>query len=60
MVREVLTDRRYQDAVNRDSERLRALGASGVPLYVINGAWGISGAQPVQTYLDALQKAANA
>lgn len=60
MVREVLTDRRYQDAVNRDSERLRALGASGVPLYVINGTWGISGAQPVQTYLDALQKAVSA
>ncbi|SJN12075.1 FrnE protein [Leucobacter sp. 7(1)] len=60
LVREVLTDRRYQDAVTRDSERLQALGASGVPLYVINGTWGISGAQPVQTYLDALQKAANA
>lgn len=59
-VREALTDRRHHDAVSRDSERLRALGASGVPLYVINGAWGISGAQPVQTYLDALQKAANA
>lgn len=58
--REALTDRRHHDAVSRDSEQLRALGASGVPLYVINGAWGISGAQPVQTYLDALQKAANA
>lgn len=57
--REALTNRRHHNAVNRDSERLRALGASGVPLYVINGTWGISGAQPVQTYLDALQKAAN-
>lgn len=55
---EVLTDRRYLEAVDQDSSQLRALGASGVPLYVINGKWGISGAQPVQTYLDALQKAA--
>lgn len=60
IVREVLTDRRYQEAVERDSERLRALGASGVPLYVLDGTWGISGAQPVQAYLGALQQAANA
>ena len=55
---EVLTDRRYREAVDHDSGRLRALGASGVPLYVVDGKWGISGAQSVQTYLDALQKAA--
>lgn len=58
--REVLTDRRYRGAVSQDSDRLRALGASGVPLYVFGGTWGISGAQPVQIYLDALQKAAGA
>lgn len=58
--REALTDRRHREAVDRDSARLRELGARGVPLYVINGQWGISGAQPVQTYLDALQKAVDA
>lgn len=58
--REVLTDRRHRGAVDQDSDRLRSLGASGVPLYVLGGKWGISGAQPVQTYLDALQKAAGA
>lgn len=58
--REVLHDRRYRVAVDQDSDRLRALGASGVPLYVIEGKWGISGAQPMQTYLCALQKAAAA
>lgn len=58
--RAVLTDRRYLEAVDQDSNGLRALGANGVPLYVIQGKWGISGAQPMQTYLDALQKAADA
>lgn len=58
--REALTDRRYREAVDQDSNRLRELGASGVPLYVINGQWGISGAQPVQTYLDALENALRA
>lgn len=53
----VLADRRYRAAVDQDSDRLRALGARGVPLYVINGKWGISGAQSVQTYLDALERA---
>ncbi|WP_147916150.1 DsbA family protein [Ruania zhangjianzhongii] len=58
--REALTDRRYRDAVDQDSDRLRALGARGVPLYVIDGQWGISGAQSVQTYLNALKKAVDA
>ncbi|MGB3373987.1 MAG: DsbA family oxidoreductase [Microbacterium sp.] len=58
--RAVLTDRRYLEAVDQDSNGLRALGANGVPLYVIQGKWCISGAQPMQTYLDALQKAADA
>lgn len=58
--RAALMDRRYREAVDRDSNRLRELGARGVPLYVINGQLGISGAQPVQTYLDAFQKAVEA
>lgn len=58
--RAVLTERRHKEAVEQDSARLRALGAQGVPLYVINGQWGISGAQPVQTYLDTLERAAAA
>lgn len=56
--RAALTERRHKKAVEQDHARLRTLGARGVPLYVIDGKWGISGAQPVQTYLDALEKAA--
>lgn len=55
--RAALTKRRHKKAVEQDDARLHALGARGVPLYVINGQWGISGAQPVQTYLDALERA---
>lgn len=55
--RAVLMERRHKEAVEQDDARLRTLGARGVPLYVINGQWGISGAQPVQTYLDTLKRA---
>lgn len=58
--RQVLVDRRYREAVDQDSARLRRVGARGVPLYVIDERWGISGAQSVETYLDALRKAAAA
>lgn len=58
--REVLLDRRHRAAVDQDGERLRALGASGVPLHVIDGKWGISGAQPVHVYLEALQRSVEA
>lgn len=57
--RDALTDRRYRAAVDQDTDRLRSLGATGVPFCVIDGKWGISGAQPVHAYVDALNKAAD-
>jgi predicted DsbA family dithiol-disulfide isomerase len=34
------------------------LGIRGVPYFVLNGMYGISGAQPVEVFLAAIQKAA--
>ena len=36
----------YADAVRADERRGAALGVSGVPFYVIDEQYGVSGAQP--------------
>jgi predicted DsbA family dithiol-disulfide isomerase len=47
----------YAKDVERDIEEARALGANGVPFYVIDRKYGVSGAQPVETFLQALRTA---
>ena len=53
----VLTSERYSDAVRADEAQARAYGISGVPFFVIDGRYGISGAQPADAVLQALDKA---
>ena len=53
----VLASDRYADAVRADEEQARAYGISGVPFFVIDQKYGISGAQPAEVVLDALQQA---
>ena len=48
---------RDADAVRADIEEARRLGASGVPFFVIDRKYGISGAQPAETFLQALRTA---
>jgi predicted DsbA family dithiol-disulfide isomerase len=43
-------------AVREEEQRARMLGISGVPLFVINEALSFSGAQPAETFLDALRQ----
>ena len=47
----------HADAVRTDIEAARRLGASGVPFFVIDRRYGISGAQPAETFLQALRTA---
>jgi predicted DsbA family dithiol-disulfide isomerase len=47
----------YAKAVDSDIAEARMLGASGVPFFVIDRKYGISGAQPVETFLQALRTA---
>ncbi len=56
-VRAVLAGTEYADAVRADISEARQLGASGVPFFVIDRRYGISGAQPAETFLQALQTA---
>jgi len=56
-VRAVVTGTEYADAVRAEAEEAVALGANGVPFFVIDRAYGIPGAQPAEVFLGALRKA---
>jgi predicted DsbA family dithiol-disulfide isomerase len=45
--RQVVTERRFRDAVDRDWRRSRELGVTGVPTFVAGGR-GVVGAQPYE------------
>jgi len=55
-----LADRRYLPAVKADGDQARAYGISGVPFYVLNGQFGVSGAQPTELFAQALTQAGDA
>ena len=59
-VREALESDRYVDAVRRDLEEARMLGVTGVPFFVIDGRYGISGAQATEVFTRALVMACQA
>jgi predicted DsbA family dithiol-disulfide isomerase len=47
----------YADEVAADEKEARMLGISGVPFFVIDEKYGISGAQPVELFQQALEQA---
>jgi predicted DsbA family dithiol-disulfide isomerase len=47
----------YADDVRQDEARAAALGISGVPFAVLDGKYGVSGAQPAPTFAAALARA---
>ena len=51
--RELLESDRFADRVQEDQDLARQLGANGVPFYVIDMKFGISGAQP-QEHFDQI------
>jgi predicted DsbA family dithiol-disulfide isomerase len=59
-VREALTSNRYVEGVARDVSEARSLGVTGVPFFVIDGRYGISGAQSTDIFSRALTMAATA
>lgn len=46
----------YSEAVRADEARAAAFGISGVPFFVFDEKSGISGAQPVEVFTEALQQ----
>jgi predicted DsbA family dithiol-disulfide isomerase len=57
-VREALESGLYVDAVRRDLNEARLLGVTGVPFFMIDGRYGISGAQATDIFSRALTMAA--
>jgi predicted DsbA family dithiol-disulfide isomerase len=55
--RTVLKVDKYADAVEADIRQAREYGANGVPFFVVDDRYGISGAQPTQTFAGALTQA---
>ncbi|MCD2169937.1 DsbA family oxidoreductase [Microbacterium sp. JC 701] len=48
--REALSSQRFRAAVRADQEQARQFGITGVPFFVIDGKYGVSGAQPVEAF----------
>lgn len=58
-VAEALEAGTYSAAVEADIDQAMAYGISGVPFYVIDGRYGVSGAQSPDLFASALAKAAS-
>jgi predicted DsbA family dithiol-disulfide isomerase len=56
-VEKVLATDQYGDEVTEDEVTASSLGATGVPFFVIDRKYGISGAQPAETITRALEHA---
>ncbi len=56
-VRTVLDEQRFAGAVRADEAEAAAIGISGVPFFVVDRKYGISGAQPADALLQALERA---
>ena len=56
-VDEVLASDRYEAEVRADEEEAQALGVAGVPFFVIDRRYGVSGAQAPDLLLELLDKA---
>jgi predicted DsbA family dithiol-disulfide isomerase len=55
--RAVLAGDAYADAVRADEELAARIGIRGVPYFVLNRRFGVSGAQPAELLLGALERA---
>ncbi|WP_017580163.1 DsbA family oxidoreductase [Nocardiopsis valliformis] len=55
--RTVLTGDAYTAEVQSDIRTAQQLGATGVPFFVMDRAFGVSGAQPLEVFTAALEKA---
>lgn len=55
--RAVLAGDTYADEVAADEREARQLGITGVPFFVIDEKYGISGAQPTELFQQALEQA---
>lgn len=51
------TDTKYSDLVKQDYQEAQQVGVQGVPFFVLDRKYAVSGAQPAQAFLENLTKA---
>jgi len=56
-VSNMLASKKYTKEVRADEDKAREYGINGVPFFVLNDKYGISGAQSPETFSSALQQA---
>lgn len=54
----IINNKTYKEEVDQDIETAMQLGVRGVPFFVINNKYGISGAQPQAVFRGTLEKVA--
>lgn len=57
--RSALASDKYADAVKQDILEGRNIGVTGVPFFVLNNKYAVSGAQPIATFVQALTQTYN-
>lgn len=55
-VRNSLKSDAFEKEVREDIESARRLGIQGVPFFILNQKYALSGAQPVEVFVEALEK----
>lgn len=56
LLTDVLNSNQYADAVNKDILEAEQIGVQGVPFFVFNRKYAVSGAQPDSVFLETLNK----
>lgn len=54
---EALTTNKYAVEVDKDQQMAQQIGVRGVPFFVFNRKYAVSGAQPVEVFQETLEKA---
>lgn len=56
-IRDMLQSERFADEVEKDKSAARQVGVQGVPFFVFNDTYAVSGAQAKEAFLEVLNKA---
>lgn len=56
-VRALVSSADFAEAVRQDESQARAIGIRGVPFFIFDERFAVSGAQPTEAFLQALEKA---
>lgn len=55
-IKAVLESDQFTEEVRADEKEAQQIGVRGVPFFVLNRKFAVSGAQPVHTFIEALEK----